>query len=145
MTNIIGLYPYFYHKTLNLALYNHLMLDLIFWVLLYVVFPLSCGGLIALPLWLRRKIMIGNVIGSVVIALIMVVLVMRAYGNFVGDQDACRQSNYESVVCNQDSMDVIYTMFGLVGVSWLDVFGLFALSGVVEDSQRRRNINPDMF
>ncbi len=121
------------------------MLDLIFWVLLYVVFPLSCGGLIALPLWLRRKIMIGNVIGSVVIALIMVVLVMRAYGNFVGDQDACRQSNYESVVCNQDSMDVIYTMFGLVGVSWLDVFGLFALSGVVEDSQRRRNINPDMF
>ncbi len=121
------------------------MLDFIFGALLYVVFPLLCGGLIALPFWLSRKIMIGNIIGSVIIAFIMVILVMRTYGNFIGDQDICRQSNYESPVCNQDSTDIIYTMFGLVGVSWLDVFGLFAISGRVEDSQRRRNINPDMF
>ena len=79
------------------------MLDFIFGALLYVVFPLLCGGLIALPFWLSRKIMIGNIIGSVIIAFIMVILVMRTYGNFIGDQDICRQSNYESPVCNQDS------------------------------------------
>jgi hypothetical protein len=121
------------------------MIDFAIGVLMYVVFPLVCGIIAASPFWYKRRIIIGNIIGSLIIAFIMIIMVLRTYGEYVGDREACRQSNYELPVCQQDDLSIIYNMFGLVGVSWLDVFGLFALSGFVEDKQRARNINPELF
>src|SRR5690242_8788431 len=108
------------------------------WLLYVVILPLVPATLIALPIWLKRKVVFGNVVGSCVIAAVIFVLIWQQYGAYVQAQTACSQS---SIGCS-GAVDSPYTQYLLmVLIGWVDVFFLLVISGIVEDRQKRRRLD----
>ncbi len=107
------------------------ILDLAWWGLIYVLLPVALGSLAALPFWLRRRVLLGNALGSTVIAVVMIVYIIQLFASLLTT----------SFVMQSDLVPVGL----LVLVGWLDVLVLFFLSGAVENRVKRRIVNPDDF
>jgi hypothetical protein len=108
-----------------------LLLDLGWWGLIYVLFPTGLGALAGLPFWLRRRILLGNAIGSTVIAIVMIAFILQLIFSQLSD----------GFFAQADLLPVGL----LVVVGWVDVLVMFFLSGAVEDRVKRRIVNPDDF
>ncbi len=80
--------------------------------------------------------MLGNLVGSVAIAGVMIVLIWQGYGDFVGEQQACSDAG----TCGLLSIDAIFTKFlGFVAMGWLDVLFVLIIGGMVETQVKKRS------
>lgn len=111
---------------------SNAVLDVLWGALIYMLLPTTLGAAAALPFWLKRRMIMGNAIGSVVIAVVMIVFIIRQFADSINRTAA--------------QPDAIYVpLLVLVGLGWLDVLIMFFLSGAVEDRVKRRIVNPDDF
>ncbi len=99
---------------------------------LYIILPVAMASVAGLLFWVKRRILIGNAIGSGIIATIMILFILQRLGEFMGNPTP--------------SQTPATAMLALAGVGWLDVFILFFISGFVEDRVRKNSsIRPDDF
>jgi hypothetical protein len=108
-----------------------LLLDLGWWGLIYVLFPTALGALAGLPLWLRRRVLLGNAVGSTVIAVVMIAFILQLIFSRLADGFFARAE--------------LLPVGLLVAAGWVNVLLMFFLSGAVEDRVKRRIIKPDDF
>ncbi|MCS7054962.1 MAG: hypothetical protein NZM18_02135 [Thermoflexales bacterium] len=108
-----------------------LILDLAWWGLIYVLLPIALGTIAALPFWLKRRVLLGNAIGSAVIAVIMIAFIIQLFAGLLS----------AGFLAQADLLPV----GALVVIGWIDVLVLFFLSGAVESRVKQRIINPDDF
>ena len=107
------------------------------WVIFAVIIPLMVGALCALPLWWRRKVIVGNLIGSIVIAVAVFVMIWQQYGALVRTQANCSQQ-WTSNCADITGVSQYTPYLILVLLGWVDVFFLLVISGIVEDRLRPR-------
>ncbi|MFN4293035.1 MAG: hypothetical protein ACK4JD_02775 [Thermoflexales bacterium] len=107
------------------------ILDLAWWGLVYVLLPVTLGVIAALPFWLKRRMLLGNAIGSTVIAVVMIAFIIQLFVSLIS-----------TGFFSQANLLPVGT---LVLVGWVDVLILFFFSGAVENRVKRRIINPDDF
>ena len=106
-----------------------------------VLLPLAIAAPLAWPFWRKRRVMLGNILGSGIVALAIVVLIWREYGVLTDWQTQCGNASG----CLRD-FDSVYTPFLLLVVlGWLDAFILLVLSGIVEDRAKKTWIRPEQF
>lgn len=99
---------------------------------LYIIFPVALASVAGLLFWVKRRVLIGNAVGSGIITAIMVLFILQRLGEFMGNPTP--------------SQSPTTAMLILAGVGWLDVFILFFVSGFVEDRVRKNSsIRPDDF
>jgi mannitol-specific phosphotransferase system IIBC component len=99
---------------------------------IYILLPVLLGSLAGVLFWRKRRVLIGNAIGSGVIAAIMVLFILQRLGEFMANP--------------QPGQSPTIAMIVLAGLGWLDVFILFFVSGFVEDRvAKNRAIRPDDF
>lgn len=97
--------------------------------------PTLAALLVALPFWLNRDPLMGNVIGAGVIFLAVILLFAREYVELARLRQSCAQAG---VACSIHPDDFIrYAIYGFIG--FLDVIALFMVSLAVEERLRRRN------
>ncbi|MCL6509137.1 MAG: hypothetical protein K6U78_00465 [Anaerolineae bacterium] len=108
-----------------------LVLDLAWWGLVYVLLPTALGSAAALPLWLKRRVLLGNAIGSAIIAVVMIIYIIQFFVSLLS----------VGFLTQTDLLPIGL----LVLVGWADVLILFFLSGAVENRVKRRVVNPDDF
>lgn len=107
------------------------VLDLAWWGLIYILLPVALGTLGALTFWLKRRMLLGNAVGSTIIAVVMIVFILQAL-----------TSQLSSGFVSQEGLIPIGL---LVLAGWVDVLILFFVGGAVEDRVKRRIVNPDDF
>lgn len=101
-------------------------------VLLYILFPVLLASLTGFAFWRKRRVLLGNAIGSGIIAAVMIGFILARFGEFMANP--------------VPSQAPVMTMLVLAGLGWLDVFILFFISGFVEDRvQRKTPMRPDDF
>lgn len=105
--------------------------DLLLDALIYVVFPTALGVAAAFAFWMKRRILLGNAVGSGVIAVVMVLFILQRFAAFTSEPAT--------------PGDPISPMLVLALLGWLDVFIVFILSGFVEDRVKKRVVNPNDF
>ncbi len=110
------------------------LLDVLWGALLYVLLPTTLGVGVAIWFWRKRRILIGNALGSGVIAVVMIVFIIQLFG-----------AATTSRVLSTSPDGIMLPMGGLVLLGWLDVLILFFLSGAVEARVKKRIVNPDDF
>lgn len=99
---------------------------------LYIIFPVAVASVVGLLFWVKRRVLIGNAVGSGIIATIMILFILQRLGEFMGSPTPGQNPSTAMIV--------------LAGVGWLDVFILFFISGFVEDRVRKNSaIRPDDF
>lgn len=98
---------------------------------MYVVIPTALGVAAAFAFWLKRRILLGNAVGSGVIAAVMVLFILQRFATFSA--------------APAPTGDPISPMLILALLGWLDVFLVFLISGFVEDRVKKRIINPNDF
>jgi hypothetical protein len=106
-------------------------LNLAWWGLIYVLLPVALGALAALPFWWKRRMLLGNALGSAAIAVVMIVFILQVFA-----------SGISSGFLTQDSLVPLGV---LVILGWVDVLILFFVSGAVEERVKKRVVNPDDF
>lgn len=109
------------------------ILDLAWWGLIYMLLPVTLGMIAALPFWLKRRILLGNAIGSTVIAVVMIAFIIQLFASLI------------ATGLPLPSQANLLPVGALVLVGWVDVLILFFLGGAVENRVKRRVINPDDF
>ena len=109
------------------------MIDILWYALVYVIFPAALGSAAAWLFWRKRRVLIGNAIGSAVIGVTMIFFIIQLFGVLSGSGTVQRMD------------DLILPLGGLVALGWVDVLLLFILSGLVEDQVKKRIVNPDDF
>jgi hypothetical protein len=109
-----------------------LLLDLAWYALIYMLVPTTLGALAALPFWMKRRVLLGNALGSAVIAVVMIFFILRVFAQ-----------SFSAIALDPGGM--FPTLAGLVFVGWIDVLILFFLSGAVENRVKKRIVNPDDF
>jgi NADH:ubiquinone oxidoreductase subunit 6 (subunit J) len=114
---------------------SDVMGSILYWLIYVVLLPLTLGTLAALPAWLKRHPILGNLIGSGVIAAVIFVLIWQQYGAFVQAQAACAGS---SAGCAASAEALYMPYLIMVVLGWVDVFILLFLSGMVEDRLKSR-------
>jgi hypothetical protein len=111
---------------------SNALLDVLWGALIYVLLPTALGSAAALWFWLKRRMIIGNAIGSAVIAVIMIVFIVQRFAD-----------SFTQTATQPDA--IFIPLLVLVGLGWLDVLIMFFISGAVEDRVKRRIVNPDDF
>lgn len=108
------------------------MIDVLWDVARYGVFPVALAALAGFLFWRKGRVLLGNAIGSGIIAAIMVLFILARFGAFMANPIP--------------GQEPINAMLLLAVVGWVDVFALFVISGVAEDRARiRQPIQPDDF
>ena len=116
------------------------MNDTLFLGLVAVLAPTLLAAGLALPFWARRRIIAGNVAGSVFILLAITILIWYRYGTTLAAQQACVSD------CYPDAQSIYTPFLILVVLGWVDVFILLILSGLAEDRlKRKRRMNKEWF
>ena len=110
-----------------------MVIDILWYALVYVIFPTALGAAAAWLFWRKRRVLIGNAIGSAVIGVTMIVFIIQLFGVLTASGNVQRMD------------DLLVPLGGLVAVGWVDVLLLFFLSGAVEDQVKKRIVNPDDF
>ncbi|MCS7089088.1 MAG: hypothetical protein NZL91_10390 [Thermoflexales bacterium] len=104
---------------------------LLWWALVYGIFPIALGSLVGLPFWLRGRVILGNALGSAAIAIVMTVFILQfLFGTLT------TTSVFETEAW-------LLPLGALVFAGWLDVLIMFFLSGAVEQRVSRRAVRPE--
>ncbi len=111
-----------------------MILDILWGAFIYVIVPTALGAAAAFLFWRKRRIIIGNAIGSGVIAVVMILFIIQLFG-----------AATTGSVLSTSPDGIMLPMGGLVALGWLDVLLLFFLSGAVEERVKKRIVNPDDF
>lgn len=106
--------------------------DLLYDAAMLVVFPVALASLVALPFWARRRILIGNALGSAVIGVWMIVIIVQRFSVYFTAPSA-------------DPNAILLPLLVPAIVGWVDVLILFFISGAVEERAKKRYINPNDF
>lgn len=114
-----------------MASYALVMNGLLFWAVYAVLLPSVLACLSALPFWYKRRILLGNLIGSLLVALIVIVLIWQQYGTAVQSSQTCAN-------CLTDVNTLFVPFFILVGLGWLDVLLVLIVGGIVESRRKVR-------
>ncbi|MCS6773255.1 MAG: hypothetical protein RMM31_06685 [Anaerolineae bacterium] len=104
---------------------------LLWWVLVYGLFPIALGSLVALPFWLKRRMVVGSAAGSAAIAIVMTALILQFLVSALS----------ESALL--DTQAWLLPMGALVVAGWVDVLVMFFIGGFVESRVRSRVVRPD--
>jgi len=97
-----------------------------------VLLPVALAALVALPFWWRRRILIGNALGSALIGVWMIVIIIQRFSVYF-------------VAPSADAVGILTPLLVPAVLGWVDVLILFFISGAVEERAKRRYINPDDF
>jgi hypothetical protein len=109
------------------------------WILLMVTFPPVVGVLVALPLWRRSEMILGNIAGTIVIFGSALALIFRESVDLDRLTRACFDSG---VFCRPEpSAFMRYAIYGSIGL--IEVVALFASSLKVEKNARNRHYAPE--
>ena len=108
------------------------------WLLYVVILPSALATLGAFPAWLKRRVTLGNLIGSVIVIAVIFVLIWQQYGAYVQAQATCTQSG---IGCVSDAESLYMPYLYMVLLGWMDVFLLLFISGMVEDHLKRRRLD----
>ncbi len=107
--------------------------DLPLTLLTATALPIALGTLVGFPFWRKRRVILGNVLASVAVAIVILFLIARAFGLFF----AC-SSAQEPDCISQSGLDFgARVLIGLAVVGWLDVFVLLLIGGMIEDRARK--------
>jgi ABC-type Na+ efflux pump permease subunit len=105
-----------------------------FWIGAAIAAPTACGFLIALPFWLGRQTMMGNLVGAGVMFLGAVLSIAREYVELSRMRQACLAAR---TLCDISPDD--FTRYSVyAGIAFLEVFLLFTVSLLAEERMRRR-------
>lgn len=107
-------------------------MDVLIDIAVLVVLPVALAALVALPFWSRRRILIGNALGSAVIGVWMIVIIVQRFSVYFTAPSA-------------DPNAILLPLVLPAIVGWVDVLILFFLSGAVEERAKKRYVNPDDF
>jgi hypothetical protein len=101
--------------------------------------PPVAGLLVALPLWRRKEMILGNATGTLVIFGAAIALIVRESITLDTVTQGCLDAGF---VCWPDpSAFVRYVIYAVIGL--LEVFGLFTFSLNVERRIRNRGYAPE--
>ena len=110
-----------------------------FWIALELTVPPVVGGLVALPLWIKRQPILGNLTGTTVIFGAAMGLIMREHVQLLQGAEHCLDLGY---VCSPDpSAFTRYAIYAAIALC--EVMVLFYLSLGVESRIRRRGYDPE--
>lgn len=104
---------------------------LLWWALVYGAFPVASGSLVALPFWLKRRMVLGNAVGSAVIAGVMTALILQFLLSAL-DETALL-----------DAQSWLVPTGALVVAGWVDVLVMFFIGGFVESRLRSPMVRPE--
>lgn len=104
---------------------------LLWWALVYGVFPIALGSLVALPFWLKRRMVIGNAAGSTAIAIIMTGLILQFLASALSETALL------------DTQEWLLPMGVLVVAGWIDVLVMFFIGGFVESRVQSHIARPE--
>ncbi len=107
-------------------------LDVLIDAAVLVLLPVGLASLLALPFWMRRRILIGNALGSALIGVWMIVIILQRFSVYF-------------VAPSADAGAILTPLLVPAVVGWVDVLIVFFISGAVEERAKRRYINPDDF
>jgi hypothetical protein len=110
-----------------------------FWIPITILLPLGLGALAAIWPWIKHKAIMGNLLGSFVIAAVIFLLIWQQYGAYVDAMTACSQGLSD---CPPSGIEMYTPYLMLVFMGWVDVFLLLIISGVIEDRTKRRWPDP---
>lgn len=105
------------------------------WAVFVVLLPSALGALIALPFWRRGHMTAGNIIGSAMIALTIMLLIWRQLGAYFEAQGSCAGPGCPA------ADEAVVAFLVMAGLGWLDALILLILGGIVEDRRRRRQFD----
>ena len=78
-----------------------------------MLLPLALASLVGLPFWLRQKAIAGNLLGSGIIAAVIIVLIWREFGAVVQAQNEC------AINCAKSFEEIYSPLLGLVVMGWV--------------------------
>jgi hypothetical protein len=110
------------------------------WIAVMLVAPLPLAALIALPVWRRREMILGNVAGTVVIFGTALALIFRESAAL----DVLRQACFDAggIVCwPTPSAFTRYAIYASIGLA--EVLVLFVASLSFERRERERDYAPE--
>jgi hypothetical protein len=111
-----------------------------YWIALSLTVPLVLAVLIALPLWFKGNVTIGNLIGTGVIFGIAIALIGREYVEL----ERVLQKCFEAALVECPIHPSPFTRFAVYGfIGLAEVLALFLLSLRVEGRIRRRDFAPE--
>jgi hypothetical protein len=109
------------------------------WIALMLTAPPLAGVLVALPLWQRKEMILGNATGTLVIFGAAIALIVRESIELERVTQGCLDA---AMVCwPEPSAFVRYAIYAVIGL--LEVFGLFTFSLTVEKRIRNRGYAPE--
>ena len=110
-----------------------------FWIVLALTVPPLMGGLIALPIWLKKQAILGNLAGTVVIFGAAIALIGREHVELERIAQACLE---RGVTCwPNPSAFARYAIYAFIAL--FEVMALFSVSLTVETRIRRRGYAPE--
>ena len=110
-----------------------------FWIMLALTVPPLIGGLIALPIWLKKQPILGNLAGTVVIFGAAIALIAREHVELERITQACLE---RGVTCwPNPSAFSRYAIYAFIAL--FEVMALFSISLKVEEKVRRRGYAPE--
>jgi len=110
-----------------------------FWIALALTVPPLCGGLVALPFWLKSEPIFGNLVGTIVIFGAAIGLILRERVELERVTQACLDQGF---TCWPDpSAFARYAIYAFIAL--FQVMALFSLSLKVETKIRRRGYAPE--
>jgi hypothetical protein len=110
-----------------------------FWIALALTVPPAVGGLVALPFWLKREPILGNLTGAAVIFGAAFALIMRERVEL--DRLAARCLDQGFLCWPEPTAFTRYAIYGFIGL--FEVMLLFSVSLKVEAKISRRGYAPE--
>ena len=109
------------------------------WIALALTVPPLIGGLIALPIWLKKQPILGNLAGTIVIFGAAIALIGREHVELERITQACLD---RGMTCwPNPTAFARYAIYAFIAL--FEVFALFTISLRVEDRIRRSRYDPE--
>jgi hypothetical protein len=109
------------------------------WIALMLIAPPVVGVLVALPLWHRKEMILGNATGTLVIFGAAIALIVRESIELDRVTQACLDAG--TVCWPEPSAFARYAIYAVIGL--IEVFSLFTFSLTVEKRIRNRGYAPE--
>jgi hypothetical protein len=109
------------------------------WIVLMAAAPPIVGVLVAFPVWRTKRMILGNLAGTLVILGIALALILRESAEIDAVTRACLDAGF--TCWPVPAAFTRYAIYASIGM--LEVFGLFTLSLTVERRLRDRDYAPE--